>query len=162
MVVPEQLLWVNRYVAAAMDQARAQGKEPKNPKSRSRQVRTHKICCLAFASLYGLQDQFNEMHSPLSLWTPNVDFIFRGRNLRIVAVAADESHTFGATLNGKVWDNDFSRARCNAYLLASWFPPYVDFVGWLAREELATMKERSWYTIQEATVRPVGELLGGA
>lgn len=160
LVSPEQLLWVNRYVAAAMDNARAEGKEPKNPKGRSRQLRIHKVCCLAFASMYNLSEQFSRVHSPLSLWPPFVDFGFRGKNIRIVSVAADESYSFGATLTGRVWENDVSRGRCDTFVLASWFPPYVDFVGWVNREDIATMQERNWYTIQEPNVRAISTLVG--
>ena len=158
LVLPDQLLWAQRYVSAAIEAARLQGKEPKNVKSRSRQLKLHQLCCTAFAATYGLQEQFLELHTKLSTWSPDVDFFVDDKKIRIVGVAADEARTFGATLSGKVWENDFSRGKTNCFVLVSWFPPYVDFVGWLNREDLAHMKERSWYTIEEAKVRPMSSL----
>lgn len=159
LILPDQLLWAQRYVAAALEVARQQGKEPKNVKSRSRQLKLHQLCCTAFAATYGLQEQFLDLHAQrLSIWPPDVDFFVDDKRIRIVGVSADETHSFGATLSGKVWENDFARGKATHYILASWFPPYVDFVGWLAREDLVHMKERSWYSVQEANVRPMSTL----
>lgn len=158
LILPDQLLWAQRYVSAAIDQARSQGKEPKNVKSRSRQRKLHQLCCTAFAATYGLQDQFLDLHTKLSVWAPDVDFFVDEKKIRIVGVSADESTTFGATLAGKIWENDFSRGRTTHFVLASWFPPYVDFVGWMTREDLVHEKERIWYTIREASVRPMSML----
>ena len=77
---------------------------------------------------------------------------------RVVAVAASEDRSFGATLSGRVWENDFSRGRCSDYVLASWFPPYVDLVGWLSRSELESFRERNAYAIQEVSVHPMHTL----
>jgi len=165
LILPDQLLWTQRYVSAAIDMARHQGKEPKNVKSRSRQLKLHQLCCTAFAATYGLREQFIDLHTGLSIWPPDVDFFVDDKKFRIVGVAADESYTFGATLAGRIWENDFSRGKATHFVLTSWFPPYVDFVGWMAREDLIHMKERSWYVIQEATVRAMSTLglrLGGS
>lgn len=158
LILPDQLLWAQRYASAAIEQARRQGKEPKNVKSRTRQLRLHQLCCTAFAAMYGLQQQFLDLHVQLSVWPPNVDFFVGDKKIRIVGVAADESQSFGATLNGKIWENDFARGKTTHYVLASWFPPYLDFVGWLPREDLVHDKERSWYTIRETTVKPMSLL----
>lgn len=106
----------------------------------------------------GIQEQFNKIQVPLSIWPPYVDFEIGGHKVKVVGVGADETRNFGSTLNGRVWSNELEKTRCTAFVLASWFPPYVDIVGWLTRERLATMREHNWFVIQEAVVEPITTL----
>jgi hypothetical protein len=158
LILPDQLLWSQRYVSAAIDAARRAGKEPRNVKSSGRRLKLHQLCCIAFAATYGLQEQFVQQHTKMKVWPPDTDFVIGDKHIRIVGVAAMEAKNFGATLSGRIWDNDFNKGRNTHYVLASWFPPYVDLVGWMSREDLIHMKERNWYTIQEANLRAMALL----
>lgn len=159
MITAEQLRWADSYASAALHKAMSEGKELKNPKGRSKAIRIHKLACIAFAGLYGFIDQWDR-HSKLSIWKPDIDFEFAGHKIRLCCASANEGWNFGAKLNEKVWENDFDRGQHTGFVLCSWFPPYVDFVGWLPRDQLAMSKERSWYLLQEATVWPMSTMPG--
>lgn len=159
MVSAEQLKWTDEYTNAALHQAIADGKEIKNPKSRAKGIRTHKLACIAFAGLYGMTDQWG-VHGKVSMWKPNVDFEFAGHKIRIACASANEGWNFGSTLSERIWENDFDRGNHTGYILAAWFPPYIDFVGWLPRDQLILSKERSWYKLQESTVWPMSTMPG--
>jgi hypothetical protein len=159
LIGPEQLRWADDFAQTAIRRAVAEGKEIKNPKGRAKSIRVHKLACIAFAGLYGFVDQWDR-HAKISIWKPDVDFEFAGHRVRLVVASANEGWNFGSTLQERVWENDYDRGHHTGYVLCAWFPPYVDFVGWLPRDQLALSKERSWYRMQEATVWPMSTMPG--
>lgn len=153
----EDLMWVHWYVAEALKTG-----EVNDAKKKGTYLRANKLCCLAFARVYGLMSQWKEKHSEVSLWSPYVDFRGAGHKLRIVGVPANESgkwKSFGSTLSARVWDRDFQKGH-TGYVLACWFPPYVDIVGWMTRTDLLPYREKTWYRMEESIVRPMSTLSG--
>lgn len=155
---PQDVLWVVHYAHEAL-QAAERRKPVKNPKSKVDYLKAQKLSCLAFARHYGLGDQWTRHHQRLSLYPPDVDFKVAGHTIRIVAAPAREGNAFGANLAGRLWEKDFERGH-SLYVLAAWYPPYVDLVGWLPREEVKAYKNQFWYQIEEPVVRAMETIPG--
>jgi len=158
LVSPQELEWAESYTQAAIAAELNKGKEVKNPKSKAKYLRAQKLAVLAFARLYGYDDQL-EKHMKVSIWSPDWDFVFGGNKLRIACTPLDERFCFGASASSRIWENDYMRGH-TGYVLAGWFCPYVDFIGWLPRDELRAFKEKQWYNLMEPTVRPISTLPG--
>ena len=145
-------------VARWLQRALAEVTDPVQRKRRSRELKPHKLCCLAFARAYGLIDQW-EIHQKESIWKPWVDFEVGRKKIRIVSVAsfdAGKQPCFGRRLVGFVTNKDFERKH-DAYVLCSWYAPWVDIVGWIDRESLAAYASGWKMRVEESYVRPMRE-----
>jgi len=158
LVSPEELEWVETYAQQAIAAEIAKGKEIKNPKSKAKYLKAYKLGILAFARLYGLDNQL-EKHLKLSVWNNDTDFQFSGNRLRIATTPLDERFCFGSSASSRVWEKDYFKGH-TGYVLAGWFCPYVDVIGWLPRDELRAFKEKQWFSLQEPAVRPIDTLPG--
>ena len=158
-VTPDELEWVEWYTGQAINAALADGREVKEPRKKSRYIKAHKLCCLAFANIFGLQDQWESRHTKISMWPPKTDFSGHGHKLRITSSPLDEAYNFGSRAKGRVWDNDFNSAL-TGFILAGWFPPYVDIIGWLPRDDLRLFRTKNWYVLSEPVCKPISSLTG--
>lgn len=158
LVSPQELEWAESYAQAAIAAAIEQGKEIKNPKSKAKYLKAQKLAILAFARLFGKDDQL-EKHMKTSIWSPDIDFAFSGNKIRIACTPLDERFCFGSSASSRVWENDFMRGH-TGYVLAGWYCPYVDFIGWMPRDELRAFKEKQWFNLMEPSVRPMETLPG--
>lgn len=156
LMTHEDMMWVSWYVHQAISTSK---KELKNPKSKAEYLKAAKLCALGFARYYDLMDSWRAKQKRVSLWPPNIDFQTAGHKIRIIAVPARESGAFGANLFGKIWEKDYDRGH-TVYVLSCWYPPYVDLVGWLPRDELKSLKTQWWFQLEESVVRPMNTLQG--
>jgi hypothetical protein len=157
-VTPEELEWVEWFASSAIAKAVSEGKEIQFPRKKARYIKAHKLCCLGFAKLFGLDDQWKR-HERISMWPPDTDFSGHGHKLRIVGVPLDEKYNFGSRTRGRVWDNDFN-SGLTGFVLAGWFPPYVDVIGWLPHDDLRLFRSKSWYELSEPVCRAISTLTG--
>lgn len=154
------LSWVTEYMRRAVQ--KAQG-DPRFFK-RMRGLKAHKLCSIAYAQYFGLMDQWQANHEPVSIWPPREDFVQNGLKIKLVAVSANEqSGDFGPHLVGRVWGNDYKRHH-DRYVLSCWYPPFVDLIGWVDHETLANYQRVSnfgteSYDLQEIVTRPMAQIL---
>lgn len=154
------LMWVNDYLLKA---AAKSGNDPRFLR-RLKQFKAHKICSAAYAQHYALMDQWQDHHQPINIWPPRDDFTQEGKRIKLVCVSANEqAGEFGPHLMGRIWDSDYKRKH-DRYVLACWYPPFVDLIGWLAHDELENYQRVSnfggqSYDLQEIVTHPMGTML---
>jgi hypothetical protein len=151
LIEPKWLEWVNQYIADSLAVA--------GPvvKKYERQIKAHKLATIAFAQRFGLHDQWERKQTKPSAWPPWVDFDVSDHKLRIVAVPANDE-SFGYRLTGKVWTREFNSEAHTLYVLAAWWAPYLDIIGWLTRDELTNFPAPWGYSLQEPATKPMSEI----
>jgi len=130
-----------------------------NPKARPDFLEAQKMCALGFARAYGLMDEWKHKHSKINIYPPFFDFEGHGHKLRIISVPMREDRNLGTELRGRVFDKDYARGH-TGYVLAGWYPPYVDIVGWMPRDEVIKYKGKWWYELEESACKPMSSLRG--
>ncbi len=148
-VKPEWIDWTYQYIADLRDQ------EGPDVERRARDLKAYKLATIAFASAYGLMDQWEKKQQKLSIWPAWVDFEVGGEKIRVVSVVGEEEKQFGYKVTGKVWRREYESESHSLYVLAVWWAPYVDFLGWITRTELPNFPAPWGYSLQEPAVYPM-------
>lgn len=156
------LLWVADYMRRAVEKSDG---DPRFLK-RVRNLRAHKLCSIAYAQHFGLMEQWRERHEPVAIWPPREDFNHAGLRVKLIPVSANEDKgEFGPKLVGRIWGNDYDRKH-DRYVLACWYPPYVDIIGWASHDMLDNYQRISnygtkTYDLQEIATKPMSRFLEG-
>lgn len=156
LVTPAELNWVYGYVAAAA--ALSQGKmAPGKAKQRGKYTAAYKLGCIAFARLFNLSDQLGRHVEKVSSWSLDYDFVMGKLKIRVVTTPLSEDFAFGPNVSARVWEHDMNKPA-SIYVLAGWFCPWVDIIGWTTREKLRTYKEKNYYNLTTMNVTPMNDM----
>jgi hypothetical protein len=152
---PKWLDWVQQYLADSLEQHGG------IIKRRERDLKAYKLATIAFALRYGLMEQWEKKQLKPSPWPAWVDFEVGDHKIRVVAVSGDvqgnktQLPQFGYRVNGRVWKREYESGNHTLYVLAVWWAPFVDLIGWLTREELTNFPAPWGYGLQEPAVHPM-------
>lgn len=156
LMTHKDIMWGTAYVQHVIQENAG---KIKNVRSKSEYLEASKMCSLAFARAYGLGEQWKELHLPFNLYQPFHDFTGHGHKLRLCSVPMREDRNLGTEMRGRVFEKDFDKGH-TGYVLCAWYPPYVDLIGWIPKDELKTKKVEWVYVIEESAVRPMKDLSG--
>ncbi len=152
-IPPDVFEWMGQYVNTSAAMSKSTSTEWV-----ARQLKHHRLAAWAFARHFHLEDQWKARHTKPSPWNPWTDFSLHGQKIRIVGVGLDETRDFGFKACGRVWRGDYERTNNDVYVLAGWYAPYVDLIGWVGRDTLKDYDRSKYFDLQEPVTRPMSEL----
>lgn len=115
--------------------------------NRQRGISTRIIISLAFADLFGFENQFMKKQTKSFLYNQPIDYRLKGSSYCVVpGKVSDKLDLTGPRVRFKVSKRSIMKTPADYYVLAAFNVPYVQFIGWaLNKDFLANAKGYSCY-----------------
>lgn len=164
MMTGKDVLWASEMALRA---ACSEPKDERSQKGAARRGMVSLLCGLAFARNYGLVPEWQKAvvsaqrkAAHAFSFSTTTNFTIRGVKVRLVCTALKESGkypNFGHRTSASVSLKEFERGRTEFYILAGWYAPYIDLIGWVTPDEIKPYQTMWGYRIEESMTHPMGE-----
>lgn len=100
-------------------------------------IKDRMAACMAFAEIYGKQDQFLDRPTEEFKWPSFTDFRHGPQSIKIVPGRVNEKmEKTGVTTEFRVPSNIIRQSKATHYVMAAFHMPHVQLIGWMEPAEM--------------------------